>query len=463
MKMKNSFYSIWAKVVVCCFWMMIFSFLIVGLTIHLMNQLNVWNLLPLPLTGLHFIFVLAIITTILGVFISMFIFKHALNPITQLSRSMQQVAEGNYNVKLDADPHKGEIHDLLTNFNHMVQELNSTETLHSDFISSVSHEFKTPLATISGYATLLQDDTLSAEERNEYINIIIRTTRELSHMTGNILSLSRLENQTIITDQESFHVDEQIRQCILLRETIWSEKNLVIDPNLDSIIWKGNRELTSHIWNNLLDNAIKFTPAGGEITVRASMDKDWLTVSFTDTGIGMTPEVKQRVFDKFYQGDTSHKKKGNGLGLALVRQIVTLYGGSVEVESAPDMGSTFTVRLPAHTISSESSSEQSALHYLKYSCCKRRQVQTQGLLLLFIWLVLHRPVLILRLCISTKFFPVCVQKLCQFILFRQSYPEIFPELIRQVHNRHDRLTGCFPFPCISHIVRSIHFQPSKAV
>ena len=314
MRMKNSFYSIWAKVVVCCFWMMIFSFLIVGLTVHLMNQLNVWNLLPLPLTGLHFIFVLAIITTILGVFISMFIFKHALNPITQLSRSMQQVAEGNYNVKLDADPHKGEIHDLLTNFNHMVQELNSTETLHSDFISSVSHEFKTPLATISGYATLLQDDTLSAEERNEYINIIIRTTRELSHMTGNILSLSRLENQTIITDQEAFHVDEQIRQCILLRETIWSEKNLVIDPDLDSIIWKGNRELTSHIWNNLLDNAIKFTPAGGEITIRASMDKDWLTVSFTDTGIGMTPEVKQRVFDKFYQGDTSHKKKGKRPG-----------------------------------------------------------------------------------------------------------------------------------------------------
>ena len=115
---------------------------------------------------------------------------------------------------------------------------------------------------------------------------------------------------------------------------------------------------------NIVSNAIKFTPAGGEITIRASMDKDWLTVSFTDTGIGMTPEVKQRVFDKFYQGDTSHKKKGNGLGLALVRQIVTLYGGSVEVESAPDMGSTFTVRLPAHTISSESSSEQSALHSL---------------------------------------------------------------------------------------------------
>ena len=348
MKMKNSFYSIWAKVVVCCFWMMIFSFLIVGLTVHLMNQLNVWNLLPWPLTGLHFILVLAIITTILGVFISMFIFKHALNPITQLSRSMQQVAEGNYNVKLDADPHKGEIHDLLTNFNHMVQELNSTETLHSDFISSVSHEFKTPLATISGYATLLQDDTLSAEERNEYINIIIRTTRELSHMTGNILSLSRLENQTIITDQESFHVDEQIRQCILLRETIWSEKNLVIDPDLDSIIWKGNRELTSHIWNNLLDNAIKFTPAGG--TIRFSVEKlgPEAEISIWNSGQGISPEALPYVFERFYKEDRSRglHARGSGLGLNICKVLVNLSGGQIRVESQQGEWCRFVFTLP---------------------------------------------------------------------------------------------------------------------
>ena len=356
MKMKNSFYSIWAKVVVCCFWMMIFSFLIVGLTIHLMNQLNVWNLLPLPLTGLHFIFVLAIITTILGVFISMFIFKHALNPITQLSRSMQQVAEGNYNVKLDADPHKGEIRDLLTNFNHMVQELNSTETLHSDFISNVSHEFKTPLATISGYATLLQDDTLTPQERDEYVEIIITSARELSKMTGNILSLSRLENQTIITDQEDFRVDEQIRRIILRAESAWSAKNLVLEPELDKITWYGNQELTSHIWSNLIDNAIKFTPAGGEITIKASMDEEWLTVSVQDSGIGIPPDIQSRIFDKFYQGDTSHKKKGNGLGLALVHQIVTLYGGHITLESIPDLGSTFTVCLPAHPSSEQESS-----------------------------------------------------------------------------------------------------------
>ena len=362
--MKKSFYSLWSKVVICCFWILTFSFLIVVFTVHLLNQLNVWNLLPWPMTGVHFIIVLSIVTTILGVFISMFIFHHALNPISMLSRGMQQVANGNYDVTLDATPHKGEIHDLLVNFNQMVQELNSTETLHSDFISSVSHEFKTPLATISGYATLLQDDTLTPEERNEYIDIIIRTARELSHMTGNILSLSRLENQAIITDREEFQVDEQIRQCILQRESIWSAKNLLINPELDPITWKGNQELTAHIWNNLLDNAIKFTPAGGEINIHASMDKEWLTVSIQDNGIGMTPDVQKHIFDKFYQGDTSHKKKGNGLGLALVRQIITLYGGFVEVESAPHMGSTFTVRLPAHVISSESSPEPGVLHSL---------------------------------------------------------------------------------------------------
>ena len=356
-KMKKSFYSIWARVVMCSFWMMIFTFVIIGFVIHIMNRMNVWSLLPLPVTGLHFIVLLAIVTLFLGMFISMFIFRYALNPITELSRAVEKVAGGDYTVTLDFPGRKGEIYDLITNFNHMVQELNSTETLHSDFISNVSHEFKTPLATISGYATLLQDDTLSPEEREEYVDIIIRTTRELSHMTGNILSLSRLENQTIITDREEFQVDEQIRQCILQREANWSSKNLVLNPELDPIIWKGNRELTAHIWNNLLDNAIKFTPAGGEINIHASMDEEWLTVSVADSGIGMTPDVKKHIFDKFYQGDTSHKKKGNGLGLALVRQIVTLYGGSVDVESAPDLGSTFTVRLPAHVISSESSVE----------------------------------------------------------------------------------------------------------
>ena len=361
MKMKKSFYSIWARVVLCCFWMMIFTFLIIGFTIHFMNRLDVWNLFPLPITGLHFIVLLALVTLVLGMFISMFIFRYALNPITELSKAMQEVANGDYTVKIEVPCHKdsgrkGEIYELLNNFNVMVQELNSTETLHSDFISNVSHEFKTPLATISGYATLLQDDTLTPQERNEYVEIIMASAKGLSKMTGNILSLSRLENQTIITDQEGFRIDEQIRRIILRAEPSWSGKNLILEPELDQITWYGNQELTSHIWSNLIDNAIKFTPAGGEITIKASMDEEWLTVSVQDSGIGIPPKIQSRIFDKFYQGDTSHKKKGNGLGLALVHRIVTLYGGHITVESIPDLGSTFTVCLPAHSSSEQESS-----------------------------------------------------------------------------------------------------------
>ena len=167
--MKKSFYSIWMRVVLCCFWVMICTFLIIGFTIHLMSRFNIWNLFPLPITGLHFIILLALVALVLGMFISMFIFRYALNPVSELSKAMQKVADGDYTVKLDVPGNKSEIYELLNNFNVMVQELNSTETLHSDFISNVSHEFKTPLATISGYATLLQDDTLTPQERNEYI------------------------------------------------------------------------------------------------------------------------------------------------------------------------------------------------------------------------------------------------------------------------------------------------------
>ena len=354
--MKKNFYSIWMRVVLCCFWVMICTFLIIGFTIHLMNRLNIWNSFPLPITGLHFIILLALVALVLGMFISVFIFRYALNPVSELSKAMQKVADGDYTVKLDVPGNKSEIYELLNNFNVMVQELNSTETLHSDFISNVSHEFKTPLATISGYATLLQDDTLTPQERDEYVETIITSARELSKMTGNILSLSRLENQTIITDQEDFRVDEQIRWIILRAESAWSAKNLVLEPELDKITWYGNQELTSHIWSNLIDNAIKFTPAGGEITIKASIDEEWLTVSVQDSGIGIPPDIQSRIFDKFYQGDTSHKKKGNGLGLALVHQIVTLYGGHITLESIPDLGSIFTVCLPAHPSSELESS-----------------------------------------------------------------------------------------------------------
>lgn len=346
--MKIRFYSIWFRIVTAFFWIMVFTCCAVGFSVHLSNRLNLWRFLSFPLTSLHFVTLLALISILFGSLISMFALRHVLNPIMELSKAMQKVAKGDYTIRLEPPPHgpKSEMYDLWGSFNQMVQELGSTETLHADFVSNVSHEFKTPLAAISGYATLLQDDTLTVEERNEYVNTIIQSTKALTKMTGNILSLSRLETQTIISEKESFRVDEQIRQCILRLEPVWSARNLNIDPDLDRIIWNGNVELTSHIWTNLLENAVKFTPPGGEIRITAQEKDPWLVITFQDSGIGMSPEVQAHIFDKFYQGDPSHKKKGNGLGLALVRKIVTLYGGSIQVESQPDLGSSFRILLP---------------------------------------------------------------------------------------------------------------------
>ncbi|MBS6397633.1 MAG: HAMP domain-containing histidine kinase [Clostridiales bacterium] len=342
--MKKHFYSIWFRIVLAFFLTTLLTFSLVGAAFFLIYHYEIP--MGFALKGVSVLSTFALISILCGSVISMFVIHYTMNPIKELSRAMQRVAGGDYTLTLDPACHKGEIRLLYEDFNQMVQELNSTETLHSDFISNVSHEFKTPLAAISGYATLLQDDTLTPEERSEYISTIITSARDLSRMTGNILSLSRLENQTIISEKDLFRVDEQIRQVILRMEPVWSAKDLIINPDLDSINWYGNMELTSHIWNNLLDNAVKFTPRGGEISITAHSNGEWLTVVFQDTGMGMTPEIQAHVFDKFYQGDTSHKNKGNGLGLSLVRQIVALHGGSIQLESHPDLGSTFTVLLP---------------------------------------------------------------------------------------------------------------------
>jgi len=342
--MKKHFTSLWFRVVIGFFWCMTITFGLISVSIYLLIHLWKWNFFPRAWWS--FLIMLGLISIGFGTIISIFAGRYVLNPIIDLSKAMQKVAKGDYTIKMNPSCYQGEVKTLYEDFNQMVQELNSIETLHSDFISNVSHEFKTPLATISGYATLLQDDSLSLEERNEYIDIIIKSAKDLSKMTGNILNLSRLENQTIVAEKEFYRVDEQIRQIILRIEPIWSEKNLVINPDLDAITWYGNRELTAHIWNNLLDNAVKFTPVGGEINITARADEKWLTVTFEDSGIGMDSEVQKHIFDKFYQGDTSHKKNGNGLGLALVKQIVSLYGGSIQLTSYPELGSSFQVILP---------------------------------------------------------------------------------------------------------------------
>ena len=267
------------------------------------------------------------------------------NPIDNISDAMIRVADGDFSVRLKEKDKLQNIEIMNVNFNKMVKELNSTEMLKSDFITNVSHEIKTPIAAIEGYASLLLATDLD-EEQKFYAKNIINSTMRISTLTGNILRLSKLENQQFSQEKRVFSLDEQIRQCILMLENSWSEKELDIEPELETVNYSGYEDLLQHVWINLITNAIKFTPKCGRILFELHKTQDGVTVSVTDNGIGMTEEELQHIFDKFYQAESNRSMAGNGLGLPLVRQIVAMHGGNVTVKSAPDMGSTFTVFLP---------------------------------------------------------------------------------------------------------------------
>lgn len=272
-----------------------------------------------------------------------------LDPIDRMSEAMNKVTDGDFGIHIDAAAAKKcrvkNIETMYTNFNKMVDGLNSNEMLKTDFITNVSHEFKTPLAAIEGYASLLSATELN-EEQKEYTANIIRSAARLTTLTGNILRLSKLDNQQIPLKKSEFSLDEQIRQAILLQEKSWSDKCLDIEPELDSVSYTGYEELMQHVWSNLTSNAIKFTPKNGCITFTLHENADSVIATVTDNGIGMSEAEQHHVFDKFYQADTNHSAEGNGLGLPLVKKIVEMHNGSISVKSAPNEGSTFTVTLP---------------------------------------------------------------------------------------------------------------------
>lgn len=239
-----------------------------------------------------------------------------------------------------------EVKDIYDSFNLMVKELGATETLQTDFISNVSHEFKTPINAIEGYASLLQEHQQTQEEQNEYIEKILFNTRRLSSLTGNILLLSKINTQSIKPQRTSFRLDEQVRQAILALEQKWTEKNIDLDVELDKIQYSGYEYLLFHVWTNLIDNAIKFDPPDGMICLRMRQSGGSVIFTIEDNGPGINPEEQERIFHKFYQSDSSRKMDGNGLGLSLVKQIVELSGGAVCVENLPEAGCRFTVQLP---------------------------------------------------------------------------------------------------------------------
>ncbi len=296
-----------------------------------------------PVVMLIFILLTSIV---IGLILSKIISKRVLKPIMDLNEATKKVAKGEFDVQIEEIGIGQEIIEMTHSFNIMTQELKNIETFRSDFISNVSHEFKTPLSAIEGYATLLQDETLSSLEREQYITKILASSKRLSALSGNILMISKLENQQIVLDKKWFSLDEQIRNCILSLEHLWSEKNISMDVELDNVSYYGNKSMMSHIWYNLLSNAIRFTPKGDVISVQLKKEQGNIVIGCTDTGIGMSKETQKHIFEKFYCGDRSRNDGGNGLGLTLVKRIVELCDGAIAVESQEEMGSTFWITLP---------------------------------------------------------------------------------------------------------------------
>lgn len=289
--------------------------------------------------------ILYLLSMATGVTLSAIVGHRILKPILKFSDALQEVSAGNFHVQVSETERIEELAQMAANFNRMVQQLQNTETVHGDFIANLSHEFKTPLASIEGYAVLLKDDRLSHMEHDEYVDRIIRATHRLSSLSGNILKISRLESQEIITDKKPYRLDEQLRQAVLLLEADWSKKNLELDIRLEDVVYYGNDELLMQVWLNLLSNAIKFTPEGGSITIQLTQT-NIIKAVIRDTGIGMDAETAKHIFDKFYQGDTSRKSEGNGLGLAIVSRIIKLCSGTIQTDTAPGEGTAFTVCLP---------------------------------------------------------------------------------------------------------------------
>lgn len=265
-------------------------------------------------------------------------------PVQVMTRAHEQVQEGDFSVRLP-DNQPGEIGELMRSFNDMTEALGSTAYLQKDFISSISHEFKTPIASIRGFAKLLQMPGVTEEQKAEYISMIAQESDRLSRLSETLLRLSALERQTALATLSTFSLDEQLRQVILRLEPTWSTKDIGWQLDLQEVSITSDQELLNQVWINLLQNAIKFSPDGSDIAVRVFREENAI-VEIEDHGCGMDEETQKRIFDKFYQADNSRKQEGVGLGLSLVKRIADMMGGTVTVRSAVGEGSTFRVELP---------------------------------------------------------------------------------------------------------------------
>lgn len=270
-------------------------------------------------------------------------------PVKRITDAAEKIIQGDFSVRVKPQSKFGSddtFNRVIECFNKMAEELGSVETLRTDFIANVSHEMKTPLSVMQNYGTLLQSPDLTEEKRIEYAKGVTESSRRMAEMMTNILKLNRLENQQIYPQVTEFDLGEQLCECLLQYENVWEKAGIEIDTDIaENVTIKADGELLSLVWNNLFSNAFKFTPSGGKVSVSLTATPHHIIVKVADTGCGMTPEVGAHIFEKFYQGDTSHAARGNGLGLALVKKVIDIMHGEIGVESAVGVGTTFTVRI----------------------------------------------------------------------------------------------------------------------
>ncbi|MBL1225761.1 sensor histidine kinase [Enterococcus sp. BWR-S5] len=314
-------------------------FLLVLMHLGIINSLKGYPVIRLIITLLS--------CTVVGTVIAAVFSKRILRPLNEVVEGTRQIASGNFDVQIQSTGMNNDLEDLVQNFNLMSKELSNVELVHQSFINDFSHEMKTPLVSINGFAKQLQNPNISEEDRNHYLKIIAEETERLSSLASNVLLLSKVENQEGITlKKEPYSVDEQLRHALILLQKNWETKNLVIELNLQPITITADSDLFMQVWLNILGNAIHYTESGGTIEVNCYKIGNEVKVNIKDNGIGMSDKVRQHVFNKFYQGDSSHQGQGNGLGLPIAKRIVNLHNGKITVKSKMGSGSSFVVILP---------------------------------------------------------------------------------------------------------------------
>lgn len=344
MSNKKSPSRLWMYFTGIVFATIIGVFMVVMMIWHVMYRMGM--LTDDPIQRRMPIMLFAAASLLLGAVLTIFVGKLIIHPIQNISNAFEELSRGNFDVRVSENERITEIREMTERFNAMAYDLSHIETLRTDFVANVSHEFKTPITAIEGYATLLQNKNLTPERHGRYVNKILDNSHRLTSLSGNVLMLSRLENQENISDKMEIRLDEQIRRCILMLENKWASRNIEFDMDLSRQIYYGSESLLEQVWINIIDNAVKYSPDGGCIHIMIEDRQDQTVVTIRDEGCGMSEEVRKHIFEKFYQGDTSHKMEGNGLGLALVKRIITLCRGEIQVDSTPDRGTSFTVSLP---------------------------------------------------------------------------------------------------------------------